>query len=409
LLARHPGRIKLTARNMARYFRDLRWRLFSKRDRCLSLGNALVGMLRRSLMDRDIALWLRSAVTELVVENGRVAGVVADRNGRSMRIRAEKAVVLAAGGFEANQAMRDQYLPKPSRAEWTSGSPGSTGDAIRMGMAIGADVDLMNEAWWGPTTVVPGEARARVLVIEKGLPGCILVNKRGQRFVNEASPYSDIVQAMYASNSADAPSVPAYMIFDAEYRRKYPFGPFLQATQQPDWMLPRAFRNDYLAKADTLEGLAAKLGVDAKGLREGVERFNANARAGNDPDFHRGEGVFDRYYGDEKVSPNPCLAPVEKPPFYGIEAYAGEFGTKGGLKTDIRARVLDKAGKVIEGLYAIGNCSASVMGPTYPGAGGTIAPAMTFGYIAARDITEAKKTAETSAARRASETPGAHV
>jgi 3-oxosteroid 1-dehydrogenase len=371
---------------MSRYYRDFVWRMKSKRDRCLSLGNALVGMLRRSLMDRDVPIWLRTAARELVVDNGRVAGAVLEQEGRTVRVCARKGVLLAAGGFESNEEMRQQYLPQPTNAQWTSGSPASTGDAIRMGQAVGAALDFMNEAWWSPTTLVPGEARARVLVIEKGLPGCILVNKKGQRFVNEASPYTEIVKAMYAKSTPEAPSAPAYMIFDGEYRRKYPFGPFLQAQQQPDWMLPKAFRNDYLKKSGTLAGLAAELGVDAAGLEAQVERFNANARLGSDPEFRRGEGGFDKYYGDDKVKPNPCLAPLATPPFYGIVTYPGEFGTKGGLKTDTRARVLREDGSEIAGLYAIGNCSASVMGPTYPGAGGTIGPAMTFAFIAARDV-----------------------
>jgi 3-oxosteroid 1-dehydrogenase len=397
LLARHPGWIKLTSQIMARYYKDVGWRLRSKRDRCLSLGNALVGMLRRSLMDRDIPIWFDTVARELIVEDGRVVGVAAERVGRPVRIRARNGVLLAAGGFESNQEMRDKYLPQPSKAEWTSGSPASTGDAIRMGQAVGAALDLMEEAWWSPTTVVPGEARARVLVIEKGLPGCILVNKKGRRFVNEASPYSNIVQAMYAKSTPEAPSAPAYMIFDAEYRRKYPFGPLLQAAQQPDWMIPKALRSTYLEKADTLRELARRLGVDPDGLEFEVARFNDNARAGTDPDFHRGEGGFDSYYGDANVKPNPCLAPLAKAPFYGIEAYPGEFGTKGGLKTDTRARVLDESGRVIEGLYASGNCSASVMGPTYPGAGGTIGPAMTFSFIAAREVVAAREAGEGAA------------
>jgi len=384
LLARHPGWMKLTGHIMARYWRDFGWRMKSKRDRCLSLGNALIGMLRRSLLDRNIPLWLRTGAQELVVEGGRVEGVVAERDGRTIRIAARHGVLLAAGGFESNPTMRERYLPSPTDIEWTSGSPASTGDAIRMGVALGAALDLMKEAWWGPVTLVPGEDRARVLVIEKGLPGCILVDKNGRRFVNEASPYSDIVQHMYDHNAPETPSVPAYMIFDAEYRRKYPFGPLLQAAQQPDWMIPKAL-SGYLKKADTVRGLASQLGVDGPGLEQTVERFNANARAGNDPDFHRGEGGFDRYYGDDNVKPNPCLAPLGKPPYYGIVVYPGEFGTKGGLKTDVRARVLREDGSAIEGLWAVGNCSASVMGPTYPGAGATIGPAMAFAFAAARD------------------------
>jgi 3-oxosteroid 1-dehydrogenase len=386
LLARHPGWMKLTAGIMARYWFDVGGRLRSRRDRCLSLGNALIGMLRRSLMDRNVPIWLETGAHELVTTNGCVTGVVAERNGRTMRIGATKGVVLAAGGFESNDAMRKRYLPNPTDADWTSGNPGNTGDGIRMGMALGAGVDLMDEAWWGPTTVVPGEARARMLVVEKGLPGCILVGKRGERFVNEASPYIDIVHAMYAKDSPQSPTVPAYMIFDGTYRKKYPFGPFFQASQQPDWALPKTLKQGYLRKADTLEGLAAQLGIDAAGLRASVEKMNAYARNGRDPDFRRGESLFDRYYGDEKVQPNPCLAQLATPPYYGIVVFPGDLGTKGGLKTDAGARVLTEGGTPIPGLYAIGNSSASVMGRTYPGAGGTMGPAMTFGYIVARDL-----------------------
>ena len=223
-----------------------------------------------------------------------------------------------------------------------------------------------------------------MLVIEKSLPGSILVNKAGDRFVNEAAPYIDVVNTMYAKDSPEKPCVPAYLVFDATFRKKYPCGPILQASQQPDWSLPRSLREGYFKKADTLEDLALQLGIDAETLRESVEKFNGYARTGEDLDFHRGETVFDRYYGDENVVPNPCLAPIEKPPFYALEAYPGELGTKGGLQTDTSARVLKESGEVIPGLYAIGNCSASVMGHTYPGAGSTLGPATTFGYIAAR-------------------------
>jgi len=253
-----------------------------------------------------------------------------------------------------------------------------------MGLALGAGIDLMDDAWWGPTTVVPGEDRARMLVIEKGLPGSIFVNKRGQRFLNEASPYNDICKQMYAHHTPESPCVPAYMIFDATYRKKYPCGPFFPGSQQPDWALPKQLKETrYLKKSDTLEGLAFELGIDAGGLQASVARMNDFARNGKDLDFRRGESLFDRYYGDEKVQPNPCLAPLETAPYYGLVVYAGDLGTKGGLKTDASARVVRDDGSVIDGLFAIGNCSASVMGRTYPGAGGTMGPAMTFGYILA--------------------------
>lgn len=194
---------------------------------------------------------------------------------------------------------------------------------------------------------------------------------------------------MYANHTPESPCVPCYMIFDAEYRRKYPVGPLLQSSQQPDWRLPKALRETgYLKKADSLHDLAIQLGVDPDGLARTVARFNENARRGVDPDFHRGESVFDRYYADERVKPNPCLAPLETPPYYGIVVYAGDLGTKGGMRTDSLARVLRDDGSVIPGLYAIGNCSASVMGRTYPGAGGTLGPAMTFGYIVAHHVAD---------------------
>jgi 3-oxosteroid 1-dehydrogenase len=223
-----------------------------------------------------------------------------------------------------------------------------------------------------------------MLVIEKGLPGSIFVNKRGQRFLNEASPYNDICKAMYANHTQESPCVPAYMIFDATFRKKYPCGPFFPGSQQPDWALPKQLKvTRYLKKSDTLEGLASELGIDAAGLKASVARMNEFARNGKDLDFHRGESLFDRYYGDEKVRPNPCLAALETAPYYGLVVYAGDLGTKGGLTTDASARVLRDDGSTIPGLYAIGNCSASAMGRTYPGAGGTMGPAMTFGYIVA--------------------------
>jgi 3-oxosteroid 1-dehydrogenase len=387
LLARHPGWIGLTTRIMSRYWLDVAGRLASKRDRCLSLGNALIGMLRRALMDRSVPLWRSTAAREIVVESGRVVGAVVEQNGRTLRLRATKGLVLAAGGFESNDDMRRQYLPNPTKAEWTTANPGNTGDAIRMGMALGAAVDLMDDAWWGPTTVVPGETRARMLVIEKGLPGSIFVNKRGERFLNEATPYNDICKQMYAHNTPESPSVPAYMVFDATYRKKYPLGPFFPGSQQPDWALPKQLKEArYLKKADTLDELAAQLGIDAAGLKASVEKINRYAREGRDRDFHRGESLFDRYYGDEKVKPNPCLAPLDKAPYYGLVVYPGDLGTKGGLRTDVSSRVLTKDGAPIDGLYAIGNTSASVMGRTYPGAGGTMGPAMTFGFIVAEEL-----------------------
>ncbi len=388
LLCHSPGWILLTIKLMLNYALDFFWRLSrgTKRDRSLAMGNGLVGRLRRSLMDRGIPLWLNTPAKKIIIENGRAVGVEAEKEGRRIRIQARKGLILAAGGFESNQAMREQYLPNPTRTEWTCANPDNTGDIHKLGLELGAGLEFMDDGWWGPTTVVPGEARARMLVIEKSLPGSIMVNKKGERFVNEAAPYIDVVNAMYEKNTPEAPSVPAYLIFDATFRKNYPIGPFLPGSQQPDWALPRLLREQYLIKADTLEDLAKRIGVDPQGLRKTVSKFNEYARSGKDLDFNRGDTGFDRYYGDVNVKPNPCLAPIITAPFYAMEAFAGELGTKGGITVDEKARVTKTNGEVVPGLYAIGNCSSPVMGRTYAGAGATLGPAMTFGYIAAHHI-----------------------
>jgi len=388
ILCRAPGWLSTTLELMARYWLDLPWRFRSRRDRNLALGNALIGMLRRSLMDRDVPLWLETPARELIQEEGRVVGVEAEQEGRSIRIRADRAVFLAAGGFEANQAMRDEYLPHPTRTDWTCANPHSQGDAITMGLSLGAGLDLMDDAWWGPVSVVPGEDRARMLVIEKSMPGSILVDSRGRRFVNESLPYADVVNETYASHTPDAATVPAWLVFDATYRRSYPCGPALQSAYQPDWALPKALRDGFLIRTSSLRELAERIGVDASGLESTVTRVNEFARTGVDLDFRRGETAIEKYYGDESVKPNPCLAAIATPPFYAIKVFPGEIGTKGGLATDPHARVLREDGDVIPGLYAFGNCSASVMGRTYPGPGATLSAAATFGYIAARHVVE---------------------
>ncbi|MBW2272367.1 MAG: FAD-binding protein [Deltaproteobacteria bacterium] len=385
VLTGQPGGMLLFAKLVLKYILDIPWRFRSRRDRNPSGGNALIGMLRLSLRDRDVPLWLDTPARELVIEDGRVVGIVAEKEGQPFRIRATRGVILGAGGFEGNQAMREKYLPNPTRAEWTCGNPDNTGDIIEMGLDAGAAVDLMDDAWWGPTSVVPGEDIARMLVIEKSLPGSILVSKAGRRFVNEAAPYIDIVNSMYATHTPENPCVPAYFVFDATYRQKYMCGPIMQGSASPDWMVKKFFSEGYLKRANTIEELAGQLGVDAEGLRDSVARNNEYAKTGKDPEFNRGDNIYDRYYGDSQVEPNPCIGPIEKAPFYAIEAFAGELGTKGGLAVDEQARVLHTSGQAIPGLYAIGNCSSAVMGRSYPGAGATIGPACAFGYVAAMD------------------------
>ncbi len=388
LLTRAPGWMLLATKLAFRYFSDIPWRFRSKRDRTLVMGNAIIGPLRLSLMDRNVPLWMNTPATQFIEENGRVVGMVAEREGKPIRIKAEKGVILAAGGFESNQAMREKYLPNPTKAEWTCANPDNEGDLIELGRSRGAALGFMDEAWWGPVSVVPGESRARMLVIEKSLPGGVMVNQKAVRFVNEASTYVDVVNAMNRQHSPENPCIPAYLIFDSTYRKSYPVGPFLQSSQQPDFMIPKHLREaNYMRKADTLRDLAEQLDLDASTLEKTIETFNTYADGGKDPEFHRGETTFEQYYGDEKVQPNPNLRAVRTPPFYALECFPGELGTKGGLVTNEHAQVLKEDGSIFEGLYATGNCSASVMGPTYAGAGATLAPTCTFGFIAAKEIT----------------------
>lgn len=386
MLTKERGWIALLLKRMAKYWLDLPWRFRSKRDRRLTLGSALIGALRRSMLDRKIPLWLETPLESLVSDSRGVAGVIATRGGRAVRLRARRGVVLAAGGFEHNQSMRDQYLPKPTSAEWTVTPASNTGDAIRAGQSLGAQTALMDHAWWAPTLFVMGREKRRAVFVERALPGCVLVNRKGSRFVDEAAPYSDIVYAMYADHEKSGANLPAWLIFDAEFRRKYPIGPLLPGMARPDKALPASWLGQVYFRADSLEALAQQIEIDAAGLRATVERMNEFATTGDDKDFGKGSNPFDRYYGDVNVKPNPCLAPLAKAPFYAIRIDAGDIGTKGGLLTDEFARVLRDDDQPIPGLYAIGNTSAAVMGPSYPGAGSTLGPAMTFGYIAAHHL-----------------------
>ena len=349
----------------------------------LTMGQALSGRLRYAMLQAGIPLGLRTALQELVVENGRVQGVVAVKDGQPIRIRARKGVILAAGGFAKNLEMRQKYLPAPASVDWTVSNPGDTGDAIQAGIKLGAALDLMEDAWWGPSSRPPDE-EPFFHVGERGYPGGLLVNAAGRRFVNESAPYIDVVHAMYANHSAAGSHIPAWFLFDQRFRNKYLFGLFFPMLPIPQ----RYFDNGYVCRAATIQSLASQIGVDEAALAGTLERFNAFARSGKDSDFQRGESAYDRYYGDPTVKPNPNLAPLQKPPFYAVKMWPGDLGTKGGLVTDEWARVLRTDGTIIAGLYAVGNTMASVMGNSYPGAGATIGPAMTFGWLAALHAAE---------------------
>lgn len=368
----------VTARVVAAYCLNP-FRSLAKTDTRLTLGNALIGRLRLSLADRGIALWLDTAGEHLIMEGGRVVGLEGRRAGQSVRIRAARGVILAAGGFARNRAMREQYQRQPVSDGWTVACPGDQGDAIRMGLELGAGLDLMDDAWWMPTSLAPGAEMPNMSIVDRSLPGCIIVNRRGKRFTNEAAPYIDVVKNQYASHASGDGAIPAYFIMDGRFRKKYPAGPVMPGSSGRRFMA-----SGYLKVADTLEQLAGKCGIDPEGLTGEVERFNRYAAAGKDLDFRKGDAAIDRFYADPSVRPNPCLAPLDTPPYFAIELWPGDLGTKGGLLTDEKARVLRQDGLPIEGLYATGNSSASVMGNSYAGAGATIGPSMAFGFVAAR-------------------------
>jgi 3-oxosteroid 1-dehydrogenase len=378
------GAFLLGARLALRYWLDLPARLRGEPDRRISLGAGLVAQLRYGLLQRDVPLWLSTPVEELCVEDGRVTGALVSREGETLRVHARRGVLLATGGFARDLALRETWQQPPVSDVWSAAAPGATGDAVRLGQAVGAQLGFMGSAWWSPSYRPPG-GTAQALISGKAYPGSIMVNRQGRRFTNEAQPYEDVVKDQYASEARGERAVPAWLIFDGRFRRRYAAGPVKPAWMQPDWRVPAAwFDSGLLTRADSLESLAEKLGIDAPGLLATVQRFNRHARSGEDPEFGRGATLHDRFYADHKVQPNPSLGPLEEAPFYALRIEAGDLDTKGGLACDEYGRVLDGAGNVITGLYAAGNASAAVMGDTYPGAGATIGSAMTFGYLAAR-------------------------
>ena len=343
-------------------------------QRLLTMGQALAAALRLGLRQAGVTVELGTPMDSLLTEDGRVVGVTTP----SGQYRARYGVLLASGGFEHNEAMRSKW--QDIGTEWTVGARTNEGDGILAGQELGADVDLMDDAWWGPS--IPLSGGPYFCLSERTLPGCMLVNSTGRRFVNEAAPYVDAVHAM-----RDTGSVPAWLIADQRYRDRYVF-----AGLTPRQSLPgRWYKCGAVHKAQTLAELASAIGAPPEALQDTVSTFNGYARTGKDLDFGRGDSAYDHYYGDPLVRPNPSLAELVKPPFYAFRIVPGDLGTKGGLRTDVDGRVLRPDGSAITGLYAAGNTSASVMGHTYAGPGATIGPAMTFGYLAALAMSAVKE------------------
>ena len=372
-------------------WRMLRARVFG--DRMAAIGQSLAARLRLAMKEQAIPLWLDCPMTELITDpDGTVIGALVLRNGDVVRIGARGGVILASGGFDHDLAGRKQYQPVLDR-DWSFGNPLATGDGIRAGVEVGGSTDLLDEAWWFPAMQWP-DGRLQFMLNERMMPSQFVVNGDGKRFVNEAAPYMDFAHAMIDGQESGVAHIPCWLITDLRSFRRYVVAGHLPIPKVPFAPVPTGRRvpKAWLSSGGVHEGrsfdeLAGRIGVPGDALRQTAERFNALARKGHDDDFHRGDSAYDNYYGDPTL-PNPNLYPLGKPPYYAFAIILGDLGTSGGLRTDEHARVLRADDTVVRGLYATGNTSAAVMGRSYAGAGATIGPAMTFGYIAARHIAD---------------------
>lgn len=369
--------------------RMVRARVFG--ERMAAIGQSLAARLRLALRERGIPLWLNSPMVQLLTDaDGSVTGAVVERAGNPQRIGARMGVILASGGFDHDLAWRKELLPEVDQ-DWSFGNPAAMGDGIRAGQNIGAATDLLDEAWWFPAIQWP-DGRMQFMLNERMMPAQFIVNGAGKRFINEAAPYMDFGHAMIDGQRSGVTHIPCWLITDHRSFNRYVVGGHLPIPKIPGAPVPTGrkippawLESGVVKAATTWDEMAAKVGVPADQLAETARRFNELARKGHDDDFNRGDSVYDNYYGDHTL-PNPNLYPLGDPPYYAFRIVLGDLGTSGGLLTDEHARVLRVDGSVIAGLYAVGNTSAPVMGRSYAGAGATIGPAMTFGYVAAKHV-----------------------
>jgi len=343
----------------------------------MGLGAGLQGQLLSANLRHGTSVWTECPVTDLIEENGRVAGVRVQRNGREILVQAHDGVILNAGSFTKNQALRERYLPHPTSAAWSLSSDGDTGDLIEPLLRLGAGMEQLGKVNWAPVSVMP-DGTALLTQNSFTKPFSFIVDQQGERFCNESSAGFGMVETMYRRN-ATKPTIPAWMIMDSRHVNAYPFvikppGPISQ-----EWIDSGFFKT-----ASTIEGLAEQCGIPPNVLRATADRFNGFARSGHDLDFHRGEWAYERYYGDTSVHPNPSLGPVEKPPFYATRIWPGDGGMFGGVSTDEYARVVREDGGIIPGLYASGTTAVHVFGRDYPCSGGAVGFSLCWGYIAAR-------------------------
>jgi 3-oxosteroid 1-dehydrogenase len=370
-------------------FRGLMAKLTGKR--WVTAGAALQGRMLQAALKAGVDIRTGAGVKSFIVEDGAVKGVVAVRDGREVRIGAKLGVLVNAGGFAHNQAMRDKYIPGTS-AEWTGVPSGDTGEMILELMSMGAATAQMNERVGNQMTIPPGRQNTGDGValstisgqMDLAKPHCILVDQSGVRYMNEGGSYMEFCQRMLERNKT-VPAVPSWWLMDEQYMKTYMFCGTMPGAKKPEeW-----YRTGFLKRADTIEDLAKACNIDPATLKATVDRFNAGARKGEDPEFRRGARAYDDWLGDPFHKPSQTLGPIEQGPFYAVNMVPGDVGTFGGVVTDANARVLREDGSVIPGLYATGTTTASVMGRCYPGAGSSIGPSFTWGFVAAKHAANA--------------------
>jgi succinate dehydrogenase/fumarate reductase flavoprotein subunit len=369
------------AKLLARYAAD---RLRYPRGTRLMMGNALTARLFYSLRKRGVEILFNAPIAAIDERDGRVAGATIRTASEEIYVSARKGVVLATGGYGHNKQYREAFMARPTPAHSMS-SEFNQGDGIGIGERLGARIapeEHRRSGLWTPASVTTRADGSKGLyphlLLDRAKPGLIAVNARGERFVNEAVSYHDFVEGMFEANE-HASSIPCYLICDAAFIKKYGLGIVYPGAGN----LRHLLKSGYLKRGDTLDSLAAQLGVDAPGLLRTVERHSGFARTGVDTDFGKGETELNRFNGDDSHKPNSCIGPLATPPYYGLEIWPADIAVSTGLSTDANARVLDKAGQPIPGLYACGNDMASIMRGSYPGPGTTLGPGIVFAYRAA--------------------------
>ena len=344
-------------------------------------GQALGAGLMLGLRKLGVEALVNTPLKELIVTDGKVTGAIVDRNGEEMIVNVTKGIVLSSGGFEHNQEMRAKYQNEILDHNWSIAADSNTGEVHQIAESVGAQLTLMDQAWWFPIVRGEGDVPNYSLLSDRSLPGSILVDQHGKRFMNEAVNYMSAGQIMLGQDDGGEPHYPIWMVFDQRHRNRY----LLATAVFPRQALPQSWYDAGIAKkGSTIEELANQL--DMPELPATVERFNLQAGQGHDDDFQRGLSYYDHYYSDPTVTPNPNLAPLDQGPYYAVSIAPGDLGTCGGIKADEFGRALNTNGEVIEGLYAVGNAAGNVFGKFYPGPGCTIGQGLVFSYIATQHL-----------------------